>query len=230
MSSNHNEQHAESKNVKDAAALLKTEIQQGRFAPGQRLIEIDIMKHLGITRGRVREVFKRLESQGLVRIDKNRGASVRKASKEEVRNIFEVLEEISILIVKKVARQLDEQQNRQRLQESLKIARKFHKDSEKILKVQDFMDENARFWGTLGELSGNSVLSEIRSRLQAPLFRLSMEGLTVNTRHEQWIMRHEDIIKEILNHNVGQASRHARKSMHDVWKAILALPDSAFSD
>ena len=217
------------KNVEEALALLRADIQQGRFAPGQRLIEIDMMQYLGISRGRVREVFKRLQSDGLVQIDKNRGASVYKASREEVMNIFEVLEEISILIVKKVARQVDEHQNRKRLQESLKIAKKFHRDSEKILKVQDYMQENARFWGSLGELSGNSVLSDMRARLQAPLFRLSMEGLTVNTRHEQWITRHEDIITEILEHHVTQATRHARKSMHDVWKAILALPDSAFA-
>ena len=229
MSTSNNDKETDNNNVEDAIALLRNEIQQGRFAPGQRLIEIDVMQHLGITRGRVREVFKRLESDGLVQIDKNRGASVRKASREEVENIFEVLEEISILIVKKVARQLDEQQNRKRLQESLKTAIKFHMDSEKILKVQDYMDENARFWGSLAEISGNNVLSDIRARLQAPLFRLAMEGLTVNTSHEQWIRRHEDIIMAILEHDVNHASRHARKSMHDVWKAILALPDSAFA-
>ena len=133
------------------------------------------------------------------------------------------------MCVKKVAGQLDEQQNRNRLQESLNIAKKFHIDSDKILKVQDYMEENARFWGLLGDISGNSVLSDIRVRLQAPLFRLAMEGLTVNTKHEQWITRHEDIITAILEHDVNHASRHARKSMHDVWKAILALPDSAFA-
>ena len=216
-------------NVEDAITAMRAEIQQGRFAPGQRLVEIDVMQHLGITRGRVRDVFKRLETEGLVQIDKNRGASVRKVSREEVENIFEVLEEVSILIVKKVARQLDEEQNRKRLQESLKIARKFHADSEKIIKVQEYMEENKRFWGTLAEISNNNVLSDIRNRLEAPMFRLAMEGLTVNTRHDQWITRHEDIITAILEHDVNHASRHARKSMHDVWKAILALPDSAFA-
>jgi len=215
--------------VGEALAVLRTDIQQGRFAPGQRLIEIDIMEHLNISRGRVREIFKRLETEGLVQIDKNRGASVRKVSRDEVENIFEVLEEISVLIVKKVASQLDEQQNRERLLESLEIARKFHEDSEIIHKVQDYMDENARFWGLLGEISSNNVLSEIRTRLQAPLFRLAMEGLTVTTGPEHWIMRHEDVIKEILNHNATQASRIARKSVRHVSKAILALPDSAFA-
>ena len=229
MSPSRGKAKPESMKVEEALSLLRSEIQQGRFAPGQRLIEIDVMQHLGITRGRVREVFRLLKSEGLVQIDKNRGASVRKVSREEVRDIFEVLEEISILMVKKAAIQLDEQQNRKRLQESLGIARRFHRDSKTILKVQDYMDENARFWGLLAEISGNSVLSDIRTRLQGPLFRLSMEGLTVNTGHEQWILRHEDIITEILNHNVAQAVRLARKSMHDVWKAILELPDSAFA-
>ena len=215
--------------VEDAIALMSAKIQQGRFAPGQRLIVIDVMQHLGITRGRVREVLKRLEADGLVQINKNRGASVRKVSREEVQNIFEVLEVISILIVKKVARQLDEQQNHKRLQESLRTAKKFHLDSEKILKVQDYMGENRRFWGSLSEVSGNKVLSDMRIRLEAPLFHLAMEGLTVKTNHEQWITRHEDIITAILDHDVNLASRHALISMHDVWRAILALPDSAFA-
>ncbi len=219
----------DSNNVEDAVVLMRKDIQHGRFAPGQRLIEIDVMQHLRITRGRVREVFKRLEVEGLVQIDKNRGASIRKVSREEVQNIFEVLEEISNLIVKKVAGQLDEEQNRKRLRASRNFAKKFRKESEKILKVMDYMEENARFWGALSEISGNDVLSDIRIRLQTPLFHLSMEGLTVNANHAQWITRHEDIITAILDHNVELASHHARESMHDVWKAILALPDSAFA-
>ncbi|MFT5133281.1 MAG: DNA-binding GntR family transcriptional regulator, partial [Gammaproteobacteria bacterium] len=60
MSRGNNNGETDSKGVEDAIELLRNEIQQGRFAPGQRLIEIDVMHHLGITRGRVREVFKRL--------------------------------------------------------------------------------------------------------------------------------------------------------------------------
>ena len=86
-----------------AVEQLKRDIFQGRFVPGQRLVEVDIMSHLEITRGRVRDVFKRLHSEGIVQIDRNRGASVRKASREEVFDIFEVLEEISILIIRKSA-------------------------------------------------------------------------------------------------------------------------------
>ena len=216
------------RDIDSAVEYLKREILQGRFVPGQRLVEIDIMSHLDITRGRVRDVFKRLHAEGIVQLDKNRGASVRKVSREEVYNIFEVLEEVSILIIRKVSSQTEDQEMQQRLRASLSSAHKFHARSVNIIKVLEYMDENARFWGDLDELAGNPVLSDIRMRLQAPLFRLAMEGLTVSSSHEQWIARHEEIITALLDRNTSQAVRHARKSMHDVWKAILGLPDSAF--
>lgn len=212
-----------------AVEQLKRDIFQGRFVPGQRLVEVDIMSHLEITRGRVRDVFKRLHAEGIVQLDRNRGASVRKASREEVFDIFEVLEEISILIIRKIGSRVGDKDMQQRLRASLNEARKFHDRSVNIIKVPEYMDENARFWGDLADLAGNPVLSEIRLRLQAPLFRLAMEGLTVRGSHEQWIARHEEIISALLDDNTGHAVRHARKSMHDVWKAILELPDSAFA-
>ena len=212
-----------------ATEQLKRDILQGRFVPGQRLVEVDIMSHLDITRGRVRDVFKRLHAEGIVQLDRNRGASVRKVSREEVFNIFEVLEEISILIIRKVGSRAGDGDMQRRLRSSLNAARKFHDRSVNIIKVLEYMDENARFWGDLAGLAGNPVLSDIRISLQAPLFRLAMEGLTVSGSHEQWIARHEEIISALLNDNTSQAVRHARKSMHDVWKAILELPDSAFA-
>lgn len=212
-----------------AVEQLKRDIFQGRFVPGQRLVEVDIMSRLEITRGRVRDVFKRLHAEGIVQLDRNRGASVRKASREEVFDIFEVLEEISILIIRKIGSRVGDKDMQRRLRASLNAARKFHDRSVNIIKVPEYMDENARFWGDLADLAGNPVLSEIRLRLQAPLFRLAMEGLTVSGSHEQWIARHEEIISALLDDNTGHAVRHARKSMHDVWKAILGLPDSAFA-
>ena len=212
-----------------AVEQLKRDIFQGHFVPGQRLVEVDIMSHLEITRGRVRDVFKRLHAEGIVQLDRNRGASVRKASREEVFDIFEVLEEISILIIRKIGSRVKDEDMQRRLRASLNAARKFHDRSVNIIKVLEYMDENARFWGDLADLAGNPVLSEIRLRLQAPLFRLAMEGLTVSGSHEQWIARHEEIISALLDDNTGHAVRHARKSMHDVWKAILGLPDSAFA-
>lgn len=220
---------ASATDLQQAVELLKRDIQQGRFVPGQRLVEIDIMEHLGISRGRVREVYKRLEADGLVQIERNRGASVRKVSREEVENIFEVLEEISILIIRKVAQEIGDPKSRRDLQEALKAAQQFRKRSADLRQVTAYMDENKRFWGSLAAITRNPVLADVRVRLQAPLFRLAMEGLTIRNNRDQWITMHEEIISALLEGDLAHATRHARKSMHDVWNAILDLPESAFA-
>jgi DNA-binding GntR family transcriptional regulator len=214
--------------LEHAVETLRLDIQQGRFIPGQRLVEVDLMQHLEVTRGRVREVFKRLESEDLIQIDRNRGASVRRISREEVRDITEVLEDISILMIRKAAKRIDQNGNRGVLEESLAAAQKFRAASPPVVKVTAFMDENARFWGSLALVCGNPVLSDIRLRLQARLFRLAMEGLTVTNNRDKWITHHEEIISALLKGEVGHAVRNARESMSDVWEAILSLPDSAF--
>ncbi len=213
----------------NAADQLRADIQQGRLVPGQRLVETDMMQHLGVTRGRVRDVFKRIEAEGLVQIDKNRGASVRKISRDEVMHVTEVLEDISLMMIRKAARQLDNPPNRKKLQDSLAAARQFRKESTHIIKVQSYMDENARFWGSLAALAGNPILADIRFRLQTLLFRFAMEGLTVHEEREKWLAWHEDIIAALLKGETAAAVRYAKKSMADVWAAILSLPDRAFS-
>ena len=214
--------------LENAVGVLRRDIHEGRFVPGQRLVETDLMKYLEDTRGRVREVFRRLEAEGLVQIDKNRGASVRKISREELANITEVLEDISILIIRKAGKRVDQNDNRERLTKTLKTARRFRADSTEIVQVSAYMDENARFWGSLADTAGNPVLSDIRIRLQSLLFRFAMQGLTIQGNREKWISWHEDIIADLLIGNVSQAVRDAKKSMANVWESILSLPDSAF--
>ena len=58
-------------------AFIREGILEGRFVPGQRLVEIDLMTELGATRSAVREALRRIAADGLVQIERNRGASVR---------------------------------------------------------------------------------------------------------------------------------------------------------
>lgn len=215
--------------LEKAIEALRYEIQHGMFVPGQRLVESDLMDHLAISRGRVREVFRNLEAEGLISIEKNRGASVRKITREELSNITEVLEDISVLMLRKIGKRLDEPGVQKQLKQLLKVAQKFRLESTEIFSVQAYMKENARFWGSLSEIPGNPVLYDIRLKLQSQLFRFAMEGLTVSRDKDRWITLHEDIISALLKGDVGHAVRYARKSMADVWAAIASLPDRAFA-
>lgn len=72
----------------DLADWLRERIRKGRLVPGQRLVEADISGETGISRAKVREAFQRLEAEGLVALEAFRGASVRRVSIEEIRQIY----------------------------------------------------------------------------------------------------------------------------------------------
>lgn len=215
-------------NVGAAIMAIRQGIMDGRFAPGQRLVEIDLMNELEISRGKIREVFRALESEGVVSIEKNRGASVRKISKQEIEDTFEVLETITLLAVVNVARRSSEPAVRKALEQSLKIVTEFDTELDQHILVQDYMKENVRFWGCLGQLSGNAVLEATRTRLQMPLLRLQTQGLVVRPNQREWISLHREILMALLDGDAAKARKFAVKAQQDVLHAMLSLAESAY--
>lgn len=67
---------------------LRAAIVENRFAPGQRLIEQRIAAELGLSRTPVREALRMLAAEGLVVIERNRGAMVRPLSPTEVVDLY----------------------------------------------------------------------------------------------------------------------------------------------
>lgn len=57
--------------------LLREGILEGRYAPGERLIEQSIAEELDVSRTPVREALRRLQAEGLIETYPNRGAVVR---------------------------------------------------------------------------------------------------------------------------------------------------------
>jgi DNA-binding GntR family transcriptional regulator len=73
-----------------AADMIRDAILEGRFAPGDRLKEIELAEMLGISRTPVREAFLVLAAQGLVILSKGRGVTVRSYTPDEMRRNYEM--------------------------------------------------------------------------------------------------------------------------------------------
>jgi DNA-binding GntR family transcriptional regulator len=71
---------------------LEEDIIFGRLAPGSRLVEDALMARYGATRHFIRQALVQLERTGIVRREKNVGATVSSYSAGEVRQIYEVRE------------------------------------------------------------------------------------------------------------------------------------------
>ncbi|TDC85698.1 GntR family transcriptional regulator [Actinomadura sp. 7K507] len=67
---------------------IRQQIIEGNYLPGSRLVEQRLGVELGLSRTPVREALRRLEAEGLVRSEPNRGAVVRSVTYGEVRDIY----------------------------------------------------------------------------------------------------------------------------------------------
>ena len=74
----------------EAYRFVETGIRLGRYRAGERLVAEEIAAEIGTSRMPVREAFRRLAEQGLLRIRQNRGAIVRGLNAEEMREVFEI--------------------------------------------------------------------------------------------------------------------------------------------
>ncbi len=82
----------------EVADALRNAIVKGHFEPGQRLIEHELATQLDVSRGPVREALSRLSQEGLVVVDRHRGATVAALSGSEAAEIYSlrtVLEELA---------------------------------------------------------------------------------------------------------------------------------------
>ncbi len=76
--------------VELAVDRLRRDILSGRTDPGERLVEEQLTKRLGISRAPLREAMRLLAEQGLVEHIPRRGARVATLSDDDVRELYEV--------------------------------------------------------------------------------------------------------------------------------------------
>ena len=74
--------------VDQLAAVLRERILDGDLEPGRRLIERELVETYDVARHTLRAALRRLEAEGLVRVEPNRGARVASLSGEDLKELF----------------------------------------------------------------------------------------------------------------------------------------------
>jgi DNA-binding GntR family transcriptional regulator len=90
--------------------FLRDAILSGRLRGGSHLIQDKIASELHVSRVPVREALLQLESEGLVRMEAHRGASVVWLAPEEIAEIFEIRAILVTAAIRRVIPDLTEQQ------------------------------------------------------------------------------------------------------------------------
>ena len=205
----------------EIADWVRAQIKASRFVPGQRLIEVDIIRQTGGSRFKVREAFQRLAAEGLLEIEEFRGAAVRGASMEEVRQLYRaraVLEGLcaSDFTTKATAREKQQlQQIAQRMEECVEART-----------PEQFGRLNAEWHAKIIEVSGNSVIADIVRRLNTPVHRLLFDTFYRGSRLREAVEDHRRIIEAILADDADGAERAMRQHVENGHRFLRNLDEA----
>lgn len=205
--------------VERIAEILKEQILDGTLAPGQRLISRDLIEELGISRGPLREAFRRLAADRLVELIPNRGALVRRLSPDEIIHLFQIREALEGHAARLAATRIDEGNNRAFFQAIAEQGQRHKREQD----FQAFIAHNREFHQAIVKLSGNPELGELIDRYQLAVF-MSLLRQVVETGQiiKDSIAQHEAIAEAILRGDGDAAciamQKHLWHSAHTMLK------------
>jgi DNA-binding GntR family transcriptional regulator len=210
--------------VDDIIGRLRGAILAGRIVPGQRLIANDLTEQLGVGRGSIREAFQRLAADGLLDIIPNRGAVVRRLSRDHVRELFQIRVNLEGLGARLAAEQINRSDHRQQF---LSVWDEVKPDgSERSWAL--FMQQNRIYHRTIVSIGENKQLTELIDNLQLPIVMFQVGQAMRPENSERSHRDHVLIAEAILSGDPDAAENAMRKHLQGTAEWILQLPNSAF--
>lgn len=200
-------------------------IDAGRFVPGQRLIEADLTRELKVSRGPVREAFKRLAGEGVLTLNRHRGAYIRALDREGVRDTLIVIEVITSLAAKLAARHINEGDNRERFEAAYERLKSYRNQGETLA----FLAERRHFYDTLVQIAGNPELQRVMPQMQISLLRLQFQSYITRKQHEYQFQELEAIADAVLAGDAKRAERATKTHLRRRRVSLTNLPDEAFA-
>lgn len=185
---------------------LKQDIIDGVYTPRQRLVEAEVAQALGVSRATLRAVLIRLQHEGFVEIQPNRGAQVRSFSLEEATRILQVREVLEGLAAALAAEKATPTQ----LSELQRIVTAM----EKTLAADDLLGHLplvGRFHQGIVEAAGNEFIEQFLGMLRAPLVRHQFRIILMPGRKEESLAEHREILTALERRDARGAERAMRQ-------------------
>lgn len=156
---------------------LREAIMDGRFLPGQRLVERELCELLDVSRPSVREALRKLEAEKLITIVPHRGPMVAAITRDEARDLYAVRALMESFAVQEFARQATDEQVRQLGSAVQKLhAEAASGDRKRLLQAK------AEFYDVILEGCGNAL---VREMLLTLLSRISLLRATSFSRQDR---------------------------------------------
>jgi len=197
----------------------------GRYVPGQRLVEADLTQSLRVSRGPVREAFRRLDALGVLSRTMHRGACVRTLSRSEAVDLMIAAEGLDSLTARLAALAVKTRKGGRNLS-VLERALQRYRDRE--YELASTPQQRQRFYDVLIAMTGNSQLPSLFPTMRIHLLRLQTQSYRDVSARQSDVDDFATVARAVLAGNPSAAARAASAHHRRVQRTLLDMPDEAF--
>lgn len=200
-------------------AALERLIIEGDLAPGEHLVETELARELGVSRGPVREALQTLSRDGWVELRPRLGAFVRQPSESEVVEFFQVRALLEGECARLAAANVTAS--------AVVRARELLADGWSAVALEEeraLVAANAALHAFITELAGNATLCELTERLQKRS-QWYFRPVSVARSRDAWV-EHEAVVDAIVDGDADRAAACLRAHVQETQRAYRSLVDA----
>jgi DNA-binding GntR family transcriptional regulator len=199
-------------------------IRAGMFVPGQHLLEPELTRRLGISRGSLREALKHLAAAGIVTLNRYRGAYIGMLDRKSVLDLLDTLEPLARLAARLAAKHCDSDDARARMCQAAEAIDVAGRRGTRVA----YLEQRRHFYDTMVEIGGNKELARVMPLSRTDLFRAQVETIQTDEQRSRHAMGYTKIAQAIIDRDPAAADRAVKKHFDGTRKTMDELPLEAF--
>jgi DNA-binding GntR family transcriptional regulator len=187
---------------------LRSAIANGNFQPNERLVEESVADFLGTNRATVRLAFARLEQDGLIVRERNRGARVRLVSERDAVEIAEARAALEPVIARHAARNAT--------REEIAGLRSLLKDLRAAWKAGDvagYGSLNAELHHAIVQIARQDTVARLLAQLRSQSITFQYRAVMLPGRMSRSFGEHVELVRAIAAHDETAAEQAMREHL-----------------
>jgi DNA-binding GntR family transcriptional regulator len=199
----------------DAYRRLRNEIVSGEFHPNERLVEADLARRLDAGRTAIRAALVRLDQEGLVSREPNRGARVRLVSDREALEIEEVRVILEQMIVRHAAQRVTATDLRDLRRSIVRMRARLAEGD-----PMGYSGLNAEFHQRIWSIADHGTAGRLLSNLKSQSIRFQYRTILRPGRTAASLREHEAIVDALASRNPDAGEAAMRQHLSHVVETL----------
>ena len=196
---------------------LREAILIGRFQPGQRLRERELVSRMGVSRTPIREALRKLELEGLITTVPYKGPTVTRPTPDSARQLYETRAALEGQATALFTKRADAM--------AIERLRALIKESERALARHNpagVLAANNALHDEIAAGCGNELLQSLITNLRDRVVLLRVESLSYPGRRSRSIAEHKAILRMIERGDADGARALVEEHTMHAWRAARA--------